>query len=272
LNSVTNIETLHGDTFKPIRGRRFDLILANLPYVISPETSFLYRDMVSPKRTDSLSLLQKIPKHLSQGGFAHLNLSWVNQANQNPWQPLMTSLRKTGLDALLFLASDLSPEGYASLWAPSGKADQWTEWYQSHGMERFALGHLVLRARKSAENFFAIFRLDSEIKQDVGETVERLFKAQDQLEAMERSGGWLTCVMSQQGIQFGREEAGSVVVSDSSGLDLKLRIHAVTAGCMQLFDGARSVGETISHCATEHISLVLSELKLLLQFGMLEIK
>jgi hypothetical protein len=139
-------------------------------------------------------------------------------------------------------------------------------------MERFALGHLVLRARKSAENFFAIFRLDSTIKQDVGEAVERLFKAQDQLEALERSGGWLTCVMSRRGIQFGREEAGSVVVSDSSGLDLKLRIQTVTAGCMERFDGTLTISETLSTLALEDIPVVLGELKLLFQFGMLEIK
>jgi hypothetical protein len=220
---------------------------------------------------DSLKLLKQIPTHLSHDGFAHLNLSWVHQANQNPWQPLMASLQRTGLDAVLFLASDLPPEDYANLWAPSGKADRWAGWYQSHGMERFTLGHLVLRARKSAENFFVIFRLDSEIKQDVGEAVERLFKAQDQLEALERSGGWLTCVMSRLGIQFGRDEAGSVIVSNSTELGLKVRIHAATAGCVQRFNGALTVGEALSTLAPEDIPVVLGELKLLFQFGMLEI-
>lgn len=272
LNGVTTIETLRGSTFAPVRGRRFDLILANLPYVISPERQFLYRDMVSPRRMDSLNLLKEIPRYLSQGGFAHLNMSWTHWADQNPWQPPMTSLRKTGLDALLFLAADLRPEEYAALWAPPERVSQWAGWYKSQGMERFALGHLVLRARKSPENFFVIFRLDSEIKQDVGEAVERLFDAQDQLEALERSGGWLTCVMSRREIQFGRGEGDSVVVSDSSGLGLKLRIRTVTAGCVGRLDGALSIAEALSPLAPEDVPAVLSELKSLLQFGLLEIK
>lgn len=272
LNGVTNIETLRGSTFAPVRGRCFDLILANLPYVISPERQFLYRDMVSPRRMDSLNLLKEIPQYLSQGGFAHLNISWTYRAGQNPWQPLTTSLRKTGLDALLFLAADLRPEEYATLWVPPERVSQWAGWYKSQGMERFALGHLALRARKSPENFFVIFRLDSEIKQDVGEAMERLFAAQDQLDALERSGGWLACVMSPREIQFGRGDGDSVVVSDSSGLGLKLRIRTVTAGCVGWLDGKLSIAEALSSLAPEDIPAVLSELKSLLQFGLLEIK
>ncbi len=39
LNFVDNIELLEGSWFEPVAGRRFDLIVSNPPYVVSPVTS-----------------------------------------------------------------------------------------------------------------------------------------------------------------------------------------------------------------------------------------
>jgi hypothetical protein len=36
LNGLSNVEVLAGDMFEPVLGRRFDLIVGNLPFVISP--------------------------------------------------------------------------------------------------------------------------------------------------------------------------------------------------------------------------------------------
>src|SRR5581483_11200196 len=44
LNGLENVEALTGDLLAPVRGRRFGLIVANPPFVISPESGYLYRD------------------------------------------------------------------------------------------------------------------------------------------------------------------------------------------------------------------------------------
>ena len=44
LNGVTNIEFRAGSFFEPARGEKFDRIVSNPPFVISPASSFVYRD------------------------------------------------------------------------------------------------------------------------------------------------------------------------------------------------------------------------------------
>src|SRR5260370_9391507 len=44
LNGITNLETRLGNLYEPVRRERFGLILSNPPYVISPESSLVYRD------------------------------------------------------------------------------------------------------------------------------------------------------------------------------------------------------------------------------------
>src|SRR5207248_3880153 len=44
LNGIGNVELRGGDWFEPVEGERFDLIVANPPYVVSPETGLFFRD------------------------------------------------------------------------------------------------------------------------------------------------------------------------------------------------------------------------------------
>src|SRR5215469_5229979 len=42
LNGIDNVHCLAGDLFEPVVGRRFDLVISNPPYVISPTARFLF--------------------------------------------------------------------------------------------------------------------------------------------------------------------------------------------------------------------------------------
>ena len=44
LNGAGNVETRLGSFFEPVDGEQFDLVVANPPYVVSPESAFLFRD------------------------------------------------------------------------------------------------------------------------------------------------------------------------------------------------------------------------------------
>ena len=48
LNEIHNIETRAGTSFEPVKGQRFDLVVANLPYVITPEKRLTYRTVERP--------------------------------------------------------------------------------------------------------------------------------------------------------------------------------------------------------------------------------
>src|SRR5215472_5573982 len=53
LNAVDNVECREGSFMEPVAGESFDLIVSNPPFVISPESSLLFRD--SGMRGDELS-------------------------------------------------------------------------------------------------------------------------------------------------------------------------------------------------------------------------
>src|SRR4051812_7653219 len=48
LNGADNVETRLGSFFKPVGDERFDLVVANPPYVVSPESAYLFRDSGMP--------------------------------------------------------------------------------------------------------------------------------------------------------------------------------------------------------------------------------
>jgi hypothetical protein len=77
LNGLSGIEFRQGDGFDPVSDERFDLIVSNPPYVVSPDLEFLYRD--NPLAGDELCrrLVEETPAFLNEGGFAHLLVSWV---------------------------------------------------------------------------------------------------------------------------------------------------------------------------------------------------
>ena len=78
LNGIHNIELRRGDAFDAVSGEQFDLIVSNPPYVISPDTTYAYRD--SEVGGDQLcrQIVEEIPAHLTEGGFAHVLVSWAH--------------------------------------------------------------------------------------------------------------------------------------------------------------------------------------------------
>ena len=68
LNGVDNVELRLGDAFEPVAGERFDLIVANPPYVISPDSTYAYRDSDLPADELCRAIVGDAAEHLQQGG------------------------------------------------------------------------------------------------------------------------------------------------------------------------------------------------------------
>jgi hypothetical protein len=148
INGLDNVETLHGSLLEPVRGERFGLVACNPPYVISPDTEFLYRD--AGLRGDELCrrLLDELPDVLADDGYATLQGNWTHPAG-GPWTP---APRAT---ALLTRVKTYDPLEYAQSWCapahagdPAGFAaavERWTASYRELGIEAITLAIVVLR-------------------------------------------------------------------------------------------------------------------------------
>ena len=64
LNGAGNVELRAGSFFEPAAGGRFDLVTSNPPYVMSPESAFLFRDSGMEGDGVSRHVVEAAPAHL----------------------------------------------------------------------------------------------------------------------------------------------------------------------------------------------------------------
>ena len=156
LNGLGNVEVAEGDLFEPARGRRFGLVVSNPPYVISPESSFAYRDGGLPGDEFSRAVAQALPAHLEEGGTAQVICNWV--WGDEDWSARPTEwLADSGCDVLVLGLGHEEALPYASAWntdlwlgdhdAFAATVREWLDHYEHAGIERIAFGALVLRRR-----------------------------------------------------------------------------------------------------------------------------
>lgn len=187
-NGIENVEWREGSWLEPVRGERFGLVVANPPYVISPDSDLVYRD--SGETTDSLvrRLLSEIPGVLEEGGFAQIVCNWV-VAEGGDWRmPLERAITDRGCDAVFLRYAQQEPTEYAETWHRRlaekdaseyrSVVDRWVAFYREHGVEAIAFGLVVLR-RRPGPNWTRAIKVPAPATERAGDHVVRLFVGWD---------------------------------------------------------------------------------------------
>jgi methylase of polypeptide subunit release factors len=283
LNGVANIELLQGNYLEPVRGRRFDLILANLPYVISPETKLIYRDSQGDAYLHRL--IREIPACLTDGGHAQLISHWVHGKDEPWWGPLETTLEELGMDAWLIHDASLDPEKYADWWlshdpllnkdrrkfAKTRKA--WLQWFLDQGIEQIALGDITLRRRISEQNWVSSASVTkSLLLSPAGEQIARLFEAQDFLSELTNNEELLETALIplDMQVQPGEDERGLQAVT-TRGMNFQVDLSPFTAEVLRGLDGRTRLREAVQKASREmdEEPTFALEIQALLGLGML---
>ncbi|GHD49315.1 methyltransferase domain-containing protein [Mycetocola manganoxydans] len=124
LNGIHNIEFRHGDLFEPVRGERFDQIVSNPPFVITPRTegvpAYEYRD--GGMEGDALveAVIRGAAAHLHPGGVAQLLGNWEYRVGQDAFRRVGGWIDGTGLDAWVIERDVQDPAEYAETWIRDG--------------------------------------------------------------------------------------------------------------------------------------------------------
>ena len=157
INSV-EVDVRLGNLYEPLPGERFDLIVSNPPYVMSPPSDsgrLAYRE----GNATADSLVQRVvtegADRLSDNGVLQVLGNWAHLRGQDWTERIDGWVRPTGCDAHVVQRETLDATEYVELWlADAGLAgspdylsryDAWLDYFERLGIEAVGLGWLVLR-------------------------------------------------------------------------------------------------------------------------------
>lgn len=194
LNGVNNVEFRLGGLFEPVAECRFDAIMSNPPFVISPKANFEYRDSGLEGDTLCEQLVRQAPGMLREGGYSTALFNWYHR-DDDDWAERPTAwLAGSGCDAWLTCFETTDPIGYAALWLSEEDVhdrgrdarmmDDWMAYFERLGAGRISLGAAIVRRRASGPNWLRVERGPTgEPTQPCSAQILRIFAAEDLLQA-----------------------------------------------------------------------------------------
>ncbi|MDP9027217.1 MAG: class I SAM-dependent methyltransferase [Actinomycetota bacterium] len=172
LNGIGNIEFRLGSLFEPVAGERFDRIVSNPPFVITPRTSgvpaYEYRDggMVGDALVHEVVIGAR--EHLTAGGIAQLLGNWEYRAEpaasgSDGLQRAAGWADDAGLDAWIIERDRQDPAQYAETWIRDGGTRRgtpeferlcgaWLDDFAARGVTAVGFGYLLLRHPAPAQS------------------------------------------------------------------------------------------------------------------------
>jgi methylase of polypeptide subunit release factors len=151
-----DVELLAGEWFTPVRGRQFDQIVCNPPFVVGPpKVDYVYRDGGLGGDEASALVVRQLPELLTDGGVGQLLASWVHHRNSD-WTDRVTSWLPAGVDAWFIQRDIADPVLYVGTWLRDAgidprslegreRARAWLDWFADNKVEGIGFGYVTLR-------------------------------------------------------------------------------------------------------------------------------
>jgi hypothetical protein len=182
------VEFREGDLYSPVRDSRFDLIVANPPYVISPESRYLFRDSGMAGDEVSQRVVREGAALLNEGGYLQVICEWAHLAGQDWRNRLAGWFEGSGCDAWVLDFTTVDPLTHAGVWLRADTAEatqtlgqrleEWLTYHRRAGIEAISDGVISLRKRSGGRNWLRFEHTPGRIGA-CGTAVERGFAAAD---------------------------------------------------------------------------------------------
>ncbi|WP_420362910.1 methyltransferase [Curtobacterium aetherium] len=161
LNGIDGIEFRLGSLFEPVAGERFDRIVSNPPFVITPRRegvpAYEYRDggMVGDALVETV--LRGLADHLVPGGTAQLLGNWEYRWGSDGLDRVRSWFADTDLDVWVVEREREDPPAYAETWIRDGGTkpgtpgfddlvDAWLDDFRDRHVTGVGFGYVVVRA------------------------------------------------------------------------------------------------------------------------------
>ncbi|MGA8992946.1 MAG: methyltransferase [Nocardioidaceae bacterium] len=266
LNGV-DLDVRAGSLYEPVTEERFDLVVTNPPFVVSPATGerLVYRDSGLPGDEVVRRVVTAAPAHLVPGGWCQVLGNWVHQRGRS-WQERVGGwLDGLGCDAWVVQREAADPAAYVELWLKDAgvhgrpdyveRYDAWLRWFEEQGIEAVGFGWLHLR-RVDREPVVHLEEWPWELEQPLGHEVLDRGRRTDALAAL--SDVDLLGLRPVVRVDVRQETVGepgaadpeSIVVRQQRGMRRARRVDTTEAGLVGACDGDLTVGQILAALAT----------------------
>jgi SAM-dependent methyltransferase len=184
LNGVDNIEFRLGSLYEPVAGERFDRIVTNPPFVITPRRpdvpAYEYRDggLVGDALVEAV--VAGAAEHLVPGGVAQLLGNWEERPGVGGLTRAGRWAESAGLDAWIIERELLDPPRYAETWIRDGGTREsdpeyedlvaaWLDDFSARGVTGVGFGYVLLRRPVGVPTLRRLERIEAPLGRDVGQ-------------------------------------------------------------------------------------------------------
>ena len=257
-----SVDVRGGSMLEPVAGERFDLVVSNPPFVITPRAAqmpgYEYRDGGAVGDAIVRDLVRGVGAHLEPGGVAQFLGNWEMRAGQtfdDVWREWLIGVE---LDAFVVQRELQDPCEYAELWARDGGSGvgspeydamyaAWLDDFAARGVERIGFGVVTLQ-RPNTERATFVDLMDERgpVASPMGPTIGAGLTARTWLaehdDDVVLDSVWQAApdVTEERHSKPGAHDPSVIMIRQGGGLGLAVQADTVLAAFMSVCDGSMS--------------------------------
>lgn len=268
LNGIANIDCRTGSLYEPLTDERFDLIVSNPPFVISPTRRFLFRDAGMRGDEFCRELVRSVPSHLAEGGHCQLKANLAHRAGEDWKEGLNRWFEGLHCDVVVWVERVEAVSDYAITWIVGTESndpneipdlyDQWMDYYEAQRIEAVSYLLITLRRTDQEHSWTLVDDAPRRIVGPCGADLLATFRLQDSWGTKVDEVAFLdTPIRLAPDIQI--EQRHAMTSEGVNAVETKLckmggarfaaRVEPHIAGLVARCDGTRSVGQLLSDMA-----------------------
>ncbi|WP_028045160.1 methyltransferase [Cellulomonas sp. URHE0023] len=264
------LELRAGSMLEPVADERFDLVVSNPPFVITPRTpgmpSYEYRDGGRSGDAIVRELVEGVGSVLAPGGVAQLLGNWEVRRGEQWHERVGSWLDASGLDGWVVQRELQDPAQYAETWIRDGgttpdrdraawasRYGSWLDDFASRDVEAIGFGFLTLRRPLAgAPSLRRLEEATGTVRQPLGPVIAASLGAHDWLEVHDDDGllaAHLVVapdVTEERYLTPGESDPQVVLLRQGGGFGRAVQAGTALAGFVGACDGDLSVGQIVN--------------------------
>ena len=271
----TSLELREGSLLEPVAGERFDLVVSNPPFVITPPAAHAaglpvmeYRDGAKPGDSLVADLVSGVGAHLTPGGVAQLLGNWEHHAGEDWRERVGGWLEAAGTDGWVVQREVQDPAEYAHTWLRDGglrpgsalfdaALSAWLDDFAARGVEGVGFGYLVLRrpAEESRPRWRRVEEATAPLQGPLGGHVAQVLAAQEWLAAHDDTAlaaqrlRVADDVTEERHLRPGEPDPRVLLLRQGGGLGRTYQPGTLVAGAVGACDGELTLGQVVGGLA-----------------------